>query len=88
VISPVGVLDCAGLVRLFNQCAGRRFVGAIDCGGDVFELVFEDLEGEGSNLVSVYTEGRHRGLVYLGFVPQELIDGGYGSPGYGREEAA
>jgi hypothetical protein len=67
VISPVGVLDCAGLVRLFNQCAGRRFVGAIDCGGDVFE---------------------HRGLVYLGFVSQELIDGGYGSPGYGRDEAA
>jgi hypothetical protein len=82
VTEPVTVLDPAGLAELFNQNAGRRFVGAIDC-GDCVELVFEERERKGAdaNLISVYTSGPRRGLVFLGFVSQVLIDDGYGSPG-------
>jgi hypothetical protein len=87
MIGPTTVLDCAALVEIFNRNAGRRLVGAIDC-GDCLELIFEDRERKRANPVSVYKSGRRRGLVYLRFVSQELIEDGYGSPSYGRDEAA
>lgn len=83
----IGVLDRRGLVDVFNANAGRRFVGAIDC-GDCLELVFEDRGEAGGNLVTIFTAGRRRGLVAQGFVSQEWIDGGYGRPGCGQDEAA
>lgn len=63
----VGVLDHFGLVRLFRELEGRRFLGVVDCDGCV-ELVFDDSR-PGGNLVSIYTDnGRHTGRVALGGV--------------------
>ena len=63
----IGILDHRGLVRLFRQIEGRRFLGIIDC-RDCVELVFSD-EGRGPNLVTIYTDsGRHTGRVALGGV--------------------
>lgn len=72
------VLDLDGLVALFRQVAGRKFIGPVD-GYDCLELVFEDPDDRGGNLVSIYTEGRYRGNVFLGFVSRDLIADGYGT---------
>lgn len=71
------VLDREGLLRLFQRVAGRRLIGAVD-GFDCVELVFEDPDSAGQNLVTIYTDQHERGQVLLGFVSQELIDAGYG----------
>ena len=63
----IGVLDTQGMLELFAKVAGRRFVGPVDGYGYV-ELVFDDPQEQGSNLVSICTEGRNAGLVLLGFV--------------------
>ena len=66
-MSPVGVLDGPGLIALFRQLEGRRFVGVVD-GFGVVELVFED-DRPGGNLVCIYTDdGRNTGQVTLGWV--------------------
>jgi hypothetical protein len=67
-VKPVGVLDTDGLLGLFSQLAGRRLLGVVDgCG--CLELVFDDPDRVGGNLVSIFTDaGRHTGLVALGFV--------------------
>jgi len=72
--TPVAtVLDPEGLAALFDSLAGRMLVGALDCGDGVVELVFSrDGDGRGLNLVTICTEGRDRGLVFLGSVPQPL----------------
>jgi hypothetical protein len=70
------VRDTAGLLALFRRVAGRRLVGAVDGFGCV-ELVFDDPDGQGGNLVTVFTEGGRAGIVALGFVAPELIDAGY-----------
>ena len=67
----------AGLLRLFRSLGGRTLVGAVD-GRDCVELVFDDSDDIGGNLVSIFTDGRRRGQVAFGFVCQELIEGGYG----------
>ena len=71
------VQDLKGLVELFGHVAGRKFVGPVD-GLNCLELVFEDPDDKGDNLVSIFTDGYHRGLVALGFVHRDLIDAGYG----------
>jgi hypothetical protein len=73
------VLDHRGLLRLFRQVAGRRLIGPVDGVGCV-ELVFEDPDDQGGNLVSIFTDGRDRGTVTLGFVDRLLIEDGYGAP--------
>jgi hypothetical protein len=70
------VLDREGLVRLFQQVRGRRLVGVVD-GCDCIELVFEDPDDVGQNLVTIETDGRYRGNVLLGFVCRQLIEAGY-----------
>lgn len=72
----VGVLDHRGLVNLFGQLCGRRFLGVVDC-GDCVELVFDDAL-PGGNLVTIFTDsGRDTGLVALGGVakPEAYIAG-------------
>jgi hypothetical protein len=74
VLDELGVLDHGGLIRLFRQLEGRRFLGVVDC-RDCVELVFSD-EGRGPNLVSIYTDcGRHTGRVALGGVgdPEKYV---------------
>jgi hypothetical protein len=73
-VNPVGVLDCPGLLALFERVAGRRFLGAVGGGGYV-ELVFSDPDKRGHNLVSVCVYGRNAGLVFLGHVadPEEYV---------------
>jgi hypothetical protein len=72
------VLDREGLLALFGSLRDRRLVGVVD-GGDCIELAFEhDESGDRRNLVSIFTEGRRRGLVAFGGVAQELIEAGYG----------
>ena len=68
------VLDTDGLVRLFRELAGRTFLGPVDGFGCV-ELVFDDRDGKGGNLVTIFTEGRERGRVAFGFVssPAEYV---------------
>jgi len=71
------VLDHDGLIRLFEQLAGRRFLGPVDGGGCV-ELVFESDPDRKGNLVTIFTEeGRYRGQVAFGFVADALIETGY-----------
>ena len=73
----VGVLDTQGLLQLFSQVAGRRLVGVVD-GFGVVELVFDDPQEQGSNLVSIFADaGRHTGTVALGFVadPEAYVAG-------------
>jgi hypothetical protein len=72
------VLDHDGLIRLLQQVAGRRLVGVAD-GLRCVELVFDDPDDCGGNLVSIFTGGYYRGHVALGFVAQELIEAGYGT---------
>lgn len=70
----IGVLDHQGLVHLFRQLEGWRFLGVVDC-RDCLELVFEEAQHAG-NLVTVYTDsGRHTGRVAFGFVtdPVEYV---------------
>jgi hypothetical protein len=72
--SPTHVLDPAGVARLFQVLAGRRLLGALDC-GDCCELVFES---DGCNLVTIYgSAGRFTGQVLLGAVlgPEEYVRG-------------
>jgi hypothetical protein len=71
------VLDREGLLALFGSLRDRRLVGVVD-GGDCVEIVFEHVERQGRNLVTVFTEGRWRGQVAFGAVSQEMIDDGYG----------
>lgn len=71
------VLDHDGLVRLFRALAGRRFVGPVDA-DDCVELVFDDPDHRGGNLVSIFTGEWNRGAVAHGFVDQALIEDGYG----------
>jgi hypothetical protein len=72
------VLDRAGLLALFGRLRDRRLVGVVDdC--DCVELVFEDPDDVGGNLVTIYTESRYRGHAFLGFVARELIEAGYGA---------
>lgn len=73
------VLDLDGLIAIFRQVAGRMFVGPVNGVGCV-ELVFDDPDDVGGNLVSIYTEGRDCGNVWLGFVARHLIEDGYGAP--------
>jgi hypothetical protein len=61
------VLDTDSLVRLFSELAGRTFLGPVDGFGCV-ELVFDDRDDKGGNLVTIFTEGRERGRVAFGFV--------------------
>jgi len=62
------VLDAPGLLNLFSEVAGRRLLGVVD-GFGVVELVFEDPDDEGRNLVSICCDdGRDTGRVLLGFV--------------------
>lgn len=60
------MLDQDGLLDLFTSLSGRRFVGAVDS-DDAIELVFD---GDGCNMVTIFTSGRFRGNVWLGFVAQ------------------
>ncbi len=76
--SHTTVLDREGLIRLFRRVSGRRLVGVVD-GFDCVELVFEDPDGIGENLVSVFTDGRRLGNVCLGFVARDPIEAGYGA---------
>jgi hypothetical protein len=71
------VFDRAGLLRLFWRLSGRTLVGAVD-GGDCVELVFDP--NETGNLVTIFTDGRRRGLVAFGGVCREMVDQGYGRP--------
>jgi hypothetical protein len=80
------VLDHRGLLRLFRQVAGRKFVGPVD-GINCVELVFEDADDRGGNLVSIFTEGLYRGQVAFGFVARELIESGYGTQRFDFGEA-
>jgi hypothetical protein len=73
------VLDHDGLLEVFRQLCGRRFIGPAD-GINCVELVFESGGNDAGNLVSIFTDGVHRGQVAFGFVAQELIEEGYGSP--------
>jgi hypothetical protein len=69
------ILDAEGLLYLFSKVAGRRLLGVVD-GFGVVELVFEDPDGEGRNLVSICCDsGRDTGRVLLGFVadPEEYV---------------
>jgi hypothetical protein len=68
------VLDTDGLIRLFTELAGRTFLGPVDGFGCV-ELVFDDLDEKGGNLVTIFTEGHERGRVAFGFVssPTEYV---------------
>jgi hypothetical protein len=68
------VLDTDGLVRLFREVAGCTFLGPVDGFGCV-ELVFDDHDGKGGNLVTIFTEDRERGRVAFGFVsdPAEYV---------------
>ena len=53
------------------------------------ELVFEDPDDRGGNLVSIFTDrDPHRGQVYLGFVSRELIEDGYGTQDFDFGEEA
>jgi len=61
----VGVLDARKLLHLLRQVEGRRLLGVLDC-GDCLELFSE--AGLRPNLVTLWMEGRHRGLVSLGGV--------------------
>lgn len=62
------VLDREGLAAIFDYLAGRTLLGALDC-GDCVELVFTlNRDGEGANLVTVFTDDRWRGQVALGGV--------------------
>lgn len=61
------VVDRGGLVRLFATLTDRTFLGVVD-GMDCVELVFADPGQRGGNLISIFTEGRHRGSVAHGFV--------------------
>ena len=73
--------DHDALLCLFRKLAGRRLVGVVDGGvGEWVELVFDDPDGQGDNLVSIDTSGPHVGWVSLGFVCQAYIDEGYGAP--------
>ena len=76
-MSHTTVLDHDGLLRLFRTFAGRKFIGPVD-GVACVELVFDDPDRTGGNLVSIFTEGSHRGAVAHGFVDQGLIEDGYG----------
>lgn len=78
-MTQVHVLDLVGLVDLFSHVAGRKFIGPVD-GIECLELVFEDPDDKGENLVSIFTDGAHCGLVALGFVHRDLIAAGYGDP--------
>ena len=70
------VLDHNGLLGLLRHARGRRLLGVVDGFGCV-ELVFDDPRRRGDNLVTIMTAGPNRGLVYLGSIARELIDGGY-----------
>jgi hypothetical protein len=61
------VLDTDGLIRVFRELSGRTFLGPVDGFGCV-ELVFDDRDDAGRNLVTFFTEGRQRGRVAFGFV--------------------
>ena len=71
------VTDHRGLLRVFASMAGRRFVGVED-GDDCVELVFDNPESTGGNLVTVYTDGVHKGSVLHGFVSQDFIESDHG----------
>jgi hypothetical protein len=75
-MSPTHVLDQRGLLGLFDELTGRKLVGAVD-GFDCVELVFDDPERRGGNLVSIFTGGTHKGRIAHGFVSQDLIAAGY-----------
>jgi hypothetical protein len=68
------VLDTDGLIRLFTELAGRTFLGPVDGFGCV-ELVFDDRDEQGGNLVTIFTESHERGRVAFGFVsdPAEYV---------------
>jgi len=71
------VFDRHGLLQVFASMAGRRFVGVED-GDDCVELVFDNPESTGGNLVTVYTDGVHKGSVLHGFVSQDFIESDHG----------
>jgi len=77
MIRGTTVFDRHGLLQVFASMAGRRFVGVED-GGDCVELVFDNPENTGGNLVTVYPDGVNKGSVLHGFVSQDFIEEGYG----------
>jgi hypothetical protein len=70
----VGVLDHSAMLNLLGRLQGRRLLGVVDC-NDCLELVFEESDASG-NLVTLYTNGRHAGIVAFGFVcdPASYVD--------------